>query len=458
VNCITLVNLSFSDPLLVGITDNGTQITFNLFGASLKPVFDISGGIVGVQLIDWLRTKSLKLCLNDIVTLDIIKTYLKTAHLKATLENRPAYTSMSFLRWRRNIVTQKERDTVWTAQTKYYVSESEGDDSNPGTEAEPFQTLAKAQTILDGLEDGSKTVVYLKCGDTWEEEGTATSVDGNTCLLRLTKTYSGVSSYGTGDKPFVNQFDRKYSSGWTVHSGDVYVRSEINDIASIRLVNDRLVPLYDASDTTDCATNISDTNGSYFYDSAGNNLYINLGGTDPNTVTLEAAVSNDSTIEVADHGCFVENIRFDGHVHRSTRDKQAGIRINLTGSKVGRIENCEAYYGSSHLIHFNCFTGTGGIAVIKNCIAGYSLWNSAGNTIFNSFAQNGEQETYVQDCEVPYGTLPGHEWTSTNSNYDALLGSAFYCHTGGSEATTGFILIDGMDCTHDNPWGPPGGS
>ena len=377
--------------------------------------------------------------------------------VKATLDNRPLFTSLAFLQWRRDIVTAKERPTYWIPQTEYYVSESTGNDANAGTEVAPWQTLEKAQQVLDALSDESYTVIRLKRGDTWEEEGTVLAVDGNSCLLRLTKTFSGISSYGSGDLPFINQFATKYTSGWTVHSGNVYVRSEANDIVSVRLTTDRLVPFYDATDATDCATDIADTNGSYFYDATGNNLYVNLGGTDPNTVTIEAAISNDDTVEAVAHGCFIENIRLDGTLKRTTRDEQAGIRLNINGSEVARIENCEAYYGSSHLIHQNGLTGTGGIGIIKNCKAGYSLWNTGGNTIFNSYTLGGDQETYVQDCEVPYGTLPGHEWTSTNSAHDALDGSAFYCHAGGG-ANTGFILVDGMKCDHDNAWGPQEGS
>jgi hypothetical protein len=377
----------------------------------------------------------------------------------ASLANRPAFTSSEFLTWRRAIVGAKLAPTKWSAATTYYVSQSEGNDSYDGSQENPWQTLAKVQTTISGLGAGSKTVFRFKRGDEWTETGTGTGTNSSSCLLvtGASDTQIGFADYGTGNKPLFNRFVNSYTSGWTVSSGNVYVQNVSEDVAWVRIASDRLTPMYDAADATDCATDVSETSGSFFFDSATGDLYINLGGTNPNTVTIETADSNDEAIELRGDGCFVENIRIDGcGIHRTNGATQGGIRITTSGTATARADGCEAYFCSSHAIHHIGFTTSGGIAVFQNCSAGYTFYNSsAGETIFNTYAQDGGHESYFQDCSVPYGTLPSHDWMDhTDADGARLRGTGIYAHTAGSD--TGFIFVDGLDCTHDNAWGPMG--
>lgn len=381
--------------------------------------------------------------------------------LIATLENRPAFTSWDFLQWRRSIVTAKSAPARWEPQTVYYVSESEGDDMNDGSELNPWQTIAKVQSIIDGLGSGTKTVFRFKRGDTWEETGTGTGTNGSSCLLDVSQSHIGIEAWGAGQKPFFNRFVNKHSSGWTVSSGDVYVKNVSEDVAWARLESDRLTPFFEATDAADCATNVAETSGSFFFDNATGDLFVNLGGTDPNTVTIETAESNDEAIEIKGNGCFLRNIRLDGAgIHRTAGATQGGIRMSNGNLDTCLFEWCEMYFGSSHAIHHNRFTGSGGIAVMIGCVAGFSKYNgTAGTTLFNSYAQLGNQEAFLQDCECPFGTLPSHEWHNPNdADGTKLEGAGFYSHTAGGGATTGFILVDGLKCDHDNPWGPNDGA
>ena len=376
----------------------------------------------------------------------------------ASLTNRPLFTSMAFLTWADAIIETKKQPVSWTPENEYYISSSTGNDLNDGSIGAPWQTLAKVQTELDAINDGSKTVFYFRRGDVWEETGTGTGISNNSsCIIQCNATQVGFDAYGSGAKPFFNRFVNKISSGWTVHSGGVYVQNVAYDVAYIRLVNDRLSPFYDASSAADCNNIGAETVGSFYYDAATGDLYVNA-GIDPNLLEIEIADSNDEAFELSGDGCFAKNLRFDGHCSRTTRDEQAGFRLNVTGQETAMLSGCESYYGSSHLIHHNCFTATGGIAIIENCIAGYAMWNSAGETIFNSYAENGQQECYVKNCEVPFGTLPGHEWYSpTNTSNDRIRGQSFFCHTAtGNE--TGFILVDGLKMDHNNPFGPSSGA
>ncbi len=104
--------------------------------------------------------------------------------------------------------------TVQAAATTYYVSSSVGNDSNNGiSQATPFKTIAKVNAL--NLQAGSQ--VLFKCGDTWRGE-----------MLTITK--SGIAgqpitfgSYpaGCANKPILS--GAQPISGWTVHSGNIYV-------------------------------------------------------------------------------------------------------------------------------------------------------------------------------------------------------------------------------------------
>ncbi len=75
--------------------------------------------------------------------------------------------------------------TTWASAQEVYVDSAVGNDDNPGTEAEPKQTLASV-----GGFSAQYDVLHLKAGGTYETEG-----------LRVSN--AAVVSYGTGDKPIV---------------------------------------------------------------------------------------------------------------------------------------------------------------------------------------------------------------------------------------------------------------
>ena len=74
----------------------------------------------------------------------------------------------------------------------YYVSSSEGSDSNNGTSSStPFKTIAKVNETLEGLSSWYSATVCFKRGDTWRGEQLV-AVDNLT-----------VTAYGTGAKPVI---------------------------------------------------------------------------------------------------------------------------------------------------------------------------------------------------------------------------------------------------------------
>ena len=107
------------------------------------------------------------------------------------------------------------------AQTSYYVSSSEGNDSNSGTSSsQPWQSLAKVNSFKPGPGDN----ILFNRGDEWK--GT------------LTITASGSSgnpvvygAYGSGAKPKI--YSSEFVTEWSLHSGSIYKATFNTDIEQL---------------------------------------------------------------------------------------------------------------------------------------------------------------------------------------------------------------------------------
>ncbi|MBN2005380.1 MAG: hypothetical protein JXA21_18630 [Anaerolineae bacterium] len=95
----------------------------------------------------------------------------------------------------------------------YYVSTSGNDDWNGLTETTPFRTVAKVNDL--DLQPGDK--VLFKCGDVWHAEQLVLGPSG-TAAAPI--TYSSYPE-GCADKPVLS--GSRPVSGWTQHSGAIYV-------------------------------------------------------------------------------------------------------------------------------------------------------------------------------------------------------------------------------------------
>ncbi|MCS7032935.1 MAG: right-handed parallel beta-helix repeat-containing protein, partial [Phycisphaerae bacterium] len=77
----------------------------------------------------------------------------------------------------------------------WYVSSSSGDDNNPGTQAAPFRTLAKAKSMM---RDNRPDWLLLKRGDTFNEVFGSWTRSG-----RSPEEMMLIGAYGTGPRPIV---------------------------------------------------------------------------------------------------------------------------------------------------------------------------------------------------------------------------------------------------------------
>lgn len=100
------------------------------------------------------------------------------------------------------------------APVVYFVSSSSGLDTNPGTQALPFRTIARVNQLQNSLNPGDK--ILFQCGDVWRGEA-----------LILTRSGSAgnpieYSSFPTGcvNQPVLN--GTQPVAGWSAWSGNIY--------------------------------------------------------------------------------------------------------------------------------------------------------------------------------------------------------------------------------------------
>ena len=174
-------------------------------------------------------------------------------------------------------------------------------------------------------------------------------------------------------------------------------------------------------------------------------VHINSGvSINPNILNLEAVITNTvDGITLSGDGSYAYSGRLDGWgMSRTTSATQKHAYVsNATTTAAVLFRDMEGYYGSSHIATHYVGGSNGGFATFINCIAGYTSYNSASETIFNSFALNGGEEAIFLNCEVAYGTLPSSDWVTATV---ICRGQALISHTGGGGATTSLIITYGM--------------
>jgi len=86
----------------------------------------------------------------------------------------------------------------------YYVDATLGDDSNPGTQSQPWKTISKVNS--SSFNPGDK--IYFKRGEVWREQLTVPSSgeEGNPITF---------GAYGSGDKPIISALEEVPSEDWS---------------------------------------------------------------------------------------------------------------------------------------------------------------------------------------------------------------------------------------------------
>lgn len=110
--------------------------------------------------------------------------------------------------------------------TSYYVSSSTGSDANPGTQSQPFQTLAK----VNGLSLVAGDSVFFKRGDVWNEQLIPPS--SGTAGTPIT-----FDAYGWGAAPVLTPVISLSGASWTHNSGNIYTATLATSIGSPQINN-----------------------------------------------------------------------------------------------------------------------------------------------------------------------------------------------------------------------------
>ena len=169
--------------------------------------------------------------------------------------------------------------TCSASATSYYVSQSLGNDTYPGTStAKPFKTLARV-AALTGLRGGD--AIYLRRGDTWHEQLNVPG-SGTSTSSRLM-----IDAYGPGSAPVIDGADTV--SGFSLIAPDTYQvrRSETTYKVFVDLAYSASTPLKKLSNLL--ATIL--TPGSFYSDA--DTLYVHLAdGSNPSSHVIEASGSS----------------------------------------------------------------------------------------------------------------------------------------------------------------------
>lgn len=344
----------------------------------------------------------------------------------------PAANKLAWQNWYYRLL-QARLDACPLAQTTtYYFAENGNDTTGSGTAAAPYRTTAKAQTLL-----ASGVRCRFKRGDVIEEAAWATTIPFTFASTISGATVDDWSDAATQFKPapLFNNFRTKYNSaGWALAAGNRYTRAEATlTVGDIRRQDRRLDVVY--TRVTSSAL-CESTSNSWYHDGA--TLHLNLAGTNPNTLNLEAC-PRGTVWGVYVNGADkirLQNLRFDGF-GLTWLEAAYGVHVGTVSGKEAVLVNVEVYRTGYHAIgHLGVSTTGDGIATFIGCKAGYCAAFGV-PTVYISHSVGGGHETIFHDCEATYGALPDSTWYPASSRY----GQSIYAHSSG---TIGLVIA--YDC------------
>lgn len=313
---------------------------------------------------------------------------------------------------------------------KWYVSQSQGLDTNDGLSPETaFKTLAKVMTVAQPFDE-----INLKCGDRWREQINAPAVDNLT-----------ICSYGAGEKPVIDGSDviTLGSGGWaefydatddyyyvtgsiatqaasysySSYPGKIHVAVYVNGL-QLAQQNASVAPPFSATGFYVVTT------GSPNYTPTGNVDFTAVDGSTLVGKTIEIAV-RPYAIRLRDN-CTVKGIRMMRNAHD---DGSLVLGLNA------RVEDCECNDGSKH----NCYVESGYLKRVRCSIANKrgvtGEVGMGGATLFVAFKTDPSALRVVYDeCSV-YGAF---------TTIDGVFG--WYCHGADPSTPYGEVVIRNCTC------------
>jgi hypothetical protein len=94
---------------------------------------------------------------------------------------------------------EEVRPSAKAASYNWYFSNSSGNDTTGnGTQASPWRSLNKMETMINSITNGTDSAnIYLRRGDTW-------TLNSFGCPLRINKSNITIDAYGSGNRPIID--------------------------------------------------------------------------------------------------------------------------------------------------------------------------------------------------------------------------------------------------------------
>lgn len=357
----------------------------------------------------------------------------------------PPATTLEWFDWYEDLLQARLDAVTFNRDQTRYISSSLGDDANDGlTQQTPWATVDRARAWINSPNPTQETREALfRRGDAWRTSS----------VVSTSQTGVRFADYGDPKLP------RPYFSGftevvppddpsWNQHEDSpVYFRAVAAPVSWTREDGD--ADLDDPLARQSALFGVLSVQGSWWWDSTSQRLYIHpRNGDDPrsNGRLYEIAFTNGAGFSVSGDRSLVENLRADGYGLDPvvTAPQKEAFQSRVTGTKQAVFRNCESYYGGSHIIAHNASLSAGGIATFVKCVAGFTKTNTSGETVLNTFAGPGGNQTIFHECTVARGTLP--DGFTTGRRSDPVFG-----HTmAGGEM--GLTIVYNLRVI-DHPWG-----
>lgn len=328
----------------------------------------------------------------------------------------PSRLTLDSLRWDDEVVAAAlAACPIGGRGTTYYFDNVSGNDTTGnGSQATPWKTLAKAETMLTT----SDIALLFKRGVVWTE----------TVGLTIDQDDITVGAYGSGARPLFNAFTSTLASGgtlWTVAAGNRYTHDPGAAIGGIRPSLDRFKALRKVASTAE----VESTANSWFQSGTTISMHVtNAAGAavDPDTIAWEytlAGTTDDSAIDISSGstGVRIDSIRADGWgLDGGVVNQEYAVKVQATGTDVVCVTNCGGYYQARHNLGHNAGNAAGGFVLWINNDCGY-VSEAAGSPMV-AYAGLGSQEDIFIGNTVAYGALP---ITAARTWAD---GTAIYAH------------------------------
>jgi len=363
----------------------------------------------------------------------------------------PSPHRRGFLPWidtveseRRNYCVKKRSGTT------YYIDPVGGSDGANGTSAATaWKTCDNVRTLLAA--SCTNTTFLFKRGTVCYDH------TGMSCASASNTFYT----YGPNADNFeLSTFNVNLRSGivsWTLAATGRYTTSVpsvgVNNPSGtvkpswIRKVNDPLNPFT----YVDSTAKVEATPYSFYIDGS-NVIHLNPGSDTPGSTDYEAvpylaSPPNGISLASGSDGSYVEGFRFSGWgCQIVTGGPTSGITFSPNSDEVVYCVNCESYYNGRHAFS-QLGSGTkGGTVVVENCIAGYCA-PIGGYSTFNSYSNNGGNETHFINCLERFSCLPVNASAATPSVVTAggiSSGNVIFAHSGRSDGDFVLYVNRGM--------------